>query len=494
MKRILSNKRLGTAMVIVAVTITAGTATYASLRPKRDVTTSSEEAYRNYLRGEEAIRKHFAEEAVAAWRLAVDEDPSFSMAWMKLGSLAYTFGESDKAKSYYEHASANLDRVTERERLEIQILGAQLKGQTGVIDSLAQELIVRYPNDVDSRFRAGQRAFYARDYEKAVEAYKAVLELEPGMGEAYNMMGYSYSALSMWEPATDAFQKYAFMYPGEPNPLDSLGELYLRTGRYQDALDAFDRALDIKPDFRWASWHSALAHHGMGHTAEALRCARDGRGPGQDEMSSAMWERMEVELLHMSERPRDALAKIDDVLERDPKDIIGHFLAVMIRSGMGDKTGAAESLTRFLELQTQVWKSEEHKDEVEDSFMVLRARGFLARCRGDWPQAANAFERARGKVERWDLRETCGVDIAEALVHSALYSQAVEAARRVLNVNPAQAEAHYWAGRALTKLENYTEAREHFEAAAAVLSGADPGHPLTLKIQNRLRELPNPTS
>lgn len=87
--------------------------------PLIQATTTSLAALNAYTLGEE---KHIAgqdEAATSDYKLAVDLDPSFALAYAHLG-VAYTnLGEESLSTQYYQKAFDLRDRTTDRERLYI---------------------------------------------------------------------------------------------------------------------------------------------------------------------------------------------------------------------------------------------------------------------------------------------------------------------------------------------------------------------------------------
>src|SRR5262245_45050302 len=91
-------------LLLGATVLVAGTAGALLLRGHRDVTTSSEEAYRYYRLGLENEQKLYYKEAMAAWAEALRHDPHFVMAGIRLAAYV-SERDPERAKSLVECVS-----------------------------------------------------------------------------------------------------------------------------------------------------------------------------------------------------------------------------------------------------------------------------------------------------------------------------------------------------------------------------------------------------
>jgi tetratricopeptide (TPR) repeat protein len=107
----------------------------------------------------------------------------------------------------------------------------------------------KYPKEKRAYFWIGVNYYVRNISDKAIEAFKKALELDPDYGEAMNMIAYAYAGKEDYDKAIAYFEKYASAFPQEPNPLDSMAELYFLMGRLDDSIAKFKETLEIKPDF-----------------------------------------------------------------------------------------------------------------------------------------------------------------------------------------------------------------------------------------------------
>src|SRR3984885_9396590 len=149
--------------------------------PFGQATTSSLEAFRAYALGDKAhVSAHDIPEAEGHYLRAIELDPSFAMAYARLGVVYINSTQVAKANKYFEKAYALSKNVSERERL--YITGHYYQNVTGnmpkVIEAL-QESIQTYPSQVDSYINITAAYTALGEYEKALPFARKAVEMQP---------------------------------------------------------------------------------------------------------------------------------------------------------------------------------------------------------------------------------------------------------------------------------------------------------------------------
>jgi serine/threonine protein kinase/Tfp pilus assembly protein PilF len=214
-----------------------------------DVTTGSIEAYNNYLKGREALRKFYYEEAIQYLEKAVELDPTFFKAYSWLFWTYYFLGDIKARNEAYEKAKTFSHKATEKGKLYLEYANAIfVEPNREKRFSVLQQLVKKFPKEKDAHHNLALY-YESRDPDKAIEEYNKALELDPNYGGTLNQLGYVYMRLRNYEKAVEYLKRYVSVSPGEPNPLDSLAEAYFQMGRLDEAIAKFKEALEIKPDF-----------------------------------------------------------------------------------------------------------------------------------------------------------------------------------------------------------------------------------------------------
>ena len=454
---------------------------YATLVVGSDdgLTTSSPEARRNYLDGVVANRKFYDDEARTAWSMALDEDPHFAMAMVRLGRLDHDLGDDESAARWFRRAEAEIPRVTARESLEIRHLGATLEGRADDERAIAREMVRQFPHDAEVLVLSGDRHLREGRADSALADFRRAVALDPDRTEVWNLIGYAATELGAWEDAEEAFEKYTFVHQDEANPHDSLGEFYLRIGRYQKALVQLEGATRIKPDFPWAWYHLALANAEMGRWEASFYSIQRARESARHSPDARLWSRAELGLHLRAGRVMEAERLAVAHRAAFPCQAPDHALMARLALAAGDRKAAAEALTD-LGAAIRGAAAERSADPtlVPAYPLLLETEGLMLAGGGRADEALAALDKALGLTRTWETRQRLEREIVEILVQAGRHAEAGRRLESVLAANPHDPTANWWMGRVLERDGRRVEARAAWDRARQVLDGADEGDPL----------------
>src|SRR5437867_1999525 len=239
------------------------------------ISSKSAEAVEIFKKGREYAEDIRTVEAIERFKKAIELDADFALAHAWLGSLT----PGKEGLEHLEHASALARNVPEAERVTIEAMLADTRGEEKKVRTLRRRLVTLAPGDWRVHIGLGQLQSAERKWNEAIATLKKAVGLNPHAGSAYNLMGYAYLNMGRSDPAVEAFRKYAALRPEEPNPQDSLAEALMAAGRFDEAEAAFRKALSISPQF-WVAWEGiAQARFLRGDWSggrEALAKAKDG--------------------------------------------------------------------------------------------------------------------------------------------------------------------------------------------------------------------------
>ena len=213
---------------------------------KVPITTSSEEAKKEFLRGRELAEAIRPRESTEAYLRAVALDSNFAMAHLNLA------GGTLSAKESFAHlmkAIALAGNVSEGEKLIILAAEAGLNNDLAKQQQCYDRLIAAFPNDERVLYMVGDFHSGRREHAKAIEYLKKATELAPQFALPNNSLGYSYSGMKNYAESEKAFKKYAELVPDNPNPLDSYAELLMKTGKFDESIATYRKALEKDPHF-----------------------------------------------------------------------------------------------------------------------------------------------------------------------------------------------------------------------------------------------------
>jgi tetratricopeptide (TPR) repeat protein len=231
------------------------------------VTTSSEEARKEYLAGRDLQEKLRITDSIQHFDKAISLDPNFALAELNRANVSPT------AKEFFDHlkkAVALADKSSDGERMLIQANEAGANGNPTKQKEILEKLVAAYPNDERAHFALGGYYFGQQDYKQAISHYKRSTDLDSNYSTAFNILGYAYRQDGNYNDAEAAFKKYIELIPNDPNPYDSYAELLLKMGRFDDAITQYKKALAIDSNFLNSHFGIAAALTYQGKSSDAL--------------------------------------------------------------------------------------------------------------------------------------------------------------------------------------------------------------------------------
>jgi len=188
------------------------------------------------------------------------------MAMLRLAGLS----NHDQAVSLIERASRLRGRLSERERMFVDMANAEIQRKPEERNRIARAIFEKYPDDVDAAMVMSGIEMGQGHAERALEIYNGLLAINPNNAGVYNQIGYYYAYRGDYDKAMESLKKYQFMAPDQANPYDSLGEVQAYSGRYDEAIANLNRALTLKPDFFDSLAHLGIAYEGKGDYGRAM--------------------------------------------------------------------------------------------------------------------------------------------------------------------------------------------------------------------------------
>ncbi|MFL6256798.1 MAG: tetratricopeptide repeat protein [Pyrinomonadaceae bacterium] len=213
---------------------------------KIPVTTSSEEARKEFLQGRDLAERLLAQDSIQHFDKAISLDANFALAELGRANASQT------TKEFFDHLKKAVDlsgKASEGERLLILATEAGANGEAVKQKEQLDKLVAAHPADERAHFNLGGYYFGQQDFAQAIDHYKKATELAPNYSPAYNILGYAYRQNGDNANAEQAFKKYIELIPNDPNPYDSYAELLLKMGKYEDSITQYRKALSIDPNF-----------------------------------------------------------------------------------------------------------------------------------------------------------------------------------------------------------------------------------------------------
>ena len=434
---------------------------------KIPVTTSSEEARKEFLTGRDLSEKLRNTDSIQHFDKAISLDPNFALAELSRANVSPT------AKEFFEHlkkAVALADKASDGERMLIQAAEAGANGNPTKQKEILDKLVAAYPNDERAHFTLGGYYFGQQDFTQAITHYKRATELAPNYSTAFNILGYAYRQNAAYSDAENAFKKYIELIPNDPNPYDSYAELLLKMGRFDEAITQYNKALAVNPNFVNSHFGIAAALTYQGKVAEAQAALQKitDKARSDGERRTALFGQMVVAV--DSGRLDQALAEVEKqyaigLKNNDPAAMSGDLqLKGNILLEMGRHDDAKQAYEQALKTTSGSNLSQGVKENAErfshyNLARVAIAKKDLATAKTEMETFRKGAEAARNANQLKQAHELAGRIALEEKSYDAAIAELAQANQQ----NP---DVLYLTGQAFQGKGDAAKAKEWFTKAA----------------------------
>ncbi len=453
------------------------------------LTASSLEAVREYSLAQDLANAGRHADAIAHYRAAVERDPNFGRAYSGWATAAFYLGRKDEAEAEWKKAMALMGRMTEREKY--RTLGTYYLG-------------------------------IARNYDKAIENYTALIKLYPTDLAGHNNLAFAYFSTLNFAKAREEGDKARGLYPknvlignnaalyamyagdfaSSANQARGLVEQQpgffknylplavaaLDAGQADAAADAYSRMAatgQVGASLASIGLADALLYEGRPEQAEAeltKGIAADEKA-GSKDLEGVKWVALAEALEARGERSK-ALAAARHAIGAS-KDQATVVSAARVFAGLGsleEARGLARELGSSLEPQPRAYAK------------IVEAE--VAMASGQWADAVDALRAATRLADLWLVRFDLGVAYVraghevEGLAElEACFKRRGEASAMFLDDTPTfrvLAPLQYWLGRAQEGAGQQAAASRSYQAFVR-LRPEPSADPLAADARKRLR-------
>ena len=434
------------------------------------ITTSSEDARKEFLAGRDLSEKLRITDSVQHFDKAISLDPNFALAHLNRANASPT------GKEFFEHlrhAVSLADKASDGERMLIQATEAGANGNPTKQKEILEKLVSAYPNDERAHFNLGGYYFGQQDYSKAIAHYKRATELAPDYSTAFNILGYAYRQNEAYSDAENAFKKYIELIPNDPNPYDSYAELLLKMGRFDEAITQYNKALAIDPNFVNSYFGVAAAQTYKGNAsdaqAELQKITEKARSDG--ERRTALFGQMVVAV--DSGKMDQALAEVEKqyALGQKSNDVPAMAGDLQLKGNilleMGKHDDAKKAFDQALKTTTDSNLSQEVKDNAArvHRFNIARvaiAKKDLAAAKTESDAFRAAAETAKNANQVKQAHELGGRIALEEKNYDAAITELTQANLQNPDVLYLLGQAYQGKGDAAKAKENFTKAAKFY--------------------------------
>jgi len=238
--------------------------------PFPQLCTENPDALKHFLDGERAWRKLDLSNSYLSFRDAIEDDPDFTLAHLRLADVLLFRGDPRQAAREMDLAVAGRARLTRPDLARMEALRARMRSDPREERKHLRELVELFPFRKEYHYELGEAYFHSADAEQAAAEYKKALELDPKYPLAHNHLGFCYSWIGEHGKAEEHFQRYKGL-DATANAQDSLAAGYTFAGEYDKAQSTALAGLKLDPKLDYLYGTVAKTQIVRGNLEEALK-------------------------------------------------------------------------------------------------------------------------------------------------------------------------------------------------------------------------------
>jgi tetratricopeptide (TPR) repeat protein len=212
------------------------------------ITTSSPEAYRFYSEGRKVFAKGDWAQSIEFMKKAIALDPEFAMAYRSMWAAYGNMGNSVEQEKYKKKALEFSDRISDRERLQVQ---ASTESNPERRIEISNKILDLYPDDYMAHFGIGVTYAYGlEEPDKAIEYLEWCVKNNKEDALGVVALAQQYRKKGMYDKAKQVLGEYLKTFPDNAFIRSSLAIAHLCQGELDRALAEADRAFSLNPTDR----------------------------------------------------------------------------------------------------------------------------------------------------------------------------------------------------------------------------------------------------
>jgi len=216
------------------------------------ITTSFPEAFKYYIEGRESLNKGDTSKAIQFMEKAVAVDREFAMAYRLMAVANGNMGLRSERMKCLLKALELSDRVSDRERYQIQ--GDFYSNSEKTYDKAIEaykKVLQLYPDDLIGNNNLGVVYISIEEWDKAIERYEFLKQNKDEYSFTYTNLGEVYRDKGLYEKAEGVLKYYINNFSDNAWVHNDLAMTYMIQHKYDLALAEIERAISLDPDLPW---------------------------------------------------------------------------------------------------------------------------------------------------------------------------------------------------------------------------------------------------
>ncbi len=211
----------------------------------RNLTSSSPEAYKQYVLGMDQFGLGNYEAATKCFERAITLDSTFALPYMRIGMTHAFQQHPQEAARFLAKALQYQSKLPVRERSLLDVYAdIWLNSKFDDAFTKMRLMVSNYPDDIEARTIYGILVHeFTRDSAAAFAQFDTVLSYNPTYQLPMEFRADAYVNYGMYEQAIRQAERIKELHPDSPGPYNLLGIAYLKQGKRDKAVTEFEQLL-----------------------------------------------------------------------------------------------------------------------------------------------------------------------------------------------------------------------------------------------------------
>jgi tetratricopeptide (TPR) repeat protein len=219
-----------------------------------------------YQLGKALAQQQRWEEAITAYRKALQLDPQLLLAYQALAELqAQQNGGQNSSELYHSVVESN-----GKQSKNISSLQTSTPDLIANYQDSAQE--IESSSEVQRSLKQAELYCDRQEWQAAIAICRQLLNLQPHHAEVWAILGNAFYGQRDLENAKQAYLKALEIKPTLAHVQANLGSLYAELEQFEEAIECYQTAIQIKPNFPEAYRNWGRIYQQLGRRSEALEC------------------------------------------------------------------------------------------------------------------------------------------------------------------------------------------------------------------------------
>jgi tetratricopeptide (TPR) repeat protein len=325
------------------------------------------------------------EEAIAAYRKAIEIDPNYAMAYNFLGSTLQSQGKLEEAITAYRKAieiDPKLANAYHNLANAYYNLGIILNNQGKLEEAIAasRKAIEIEPNFAMAYYNLGNTLHNQGKLEEAIAASRKAIKIEPNFAVGYNSLGNTLKNQGKLEEAIAAYRKAIEINPNYAMAYYNLGIILNNQRKLEEAIAAYRKAIEINPNYAMAYCYLGNTLKNQGKLEEAIPAYRKAIEINPNYASAYCNLGNTITLLNQG-KLEEAITAYRKAIEIDPNYAMAYYFLGITLKSQGKLEEAITAYRKAIEIDPNY-------------AMAYNSLGFILQNQGKLEEAIAAFRKA----------------------------------------------------------------------------------------------------